>query len=110
VHLASGAIHKAEALIRWNHPQRGLVSPLEFIPLAEASGLILEIGDWVFRESARWARRWRSAHHPDFQVSVNQSPLEFQREGDYHELAGAPAPDGLAGPVAGGGNHRRLAA
>jgi diguanylate cyclase (GGDEF)-like protein/PAS domain S-box-containing protein len=83
VHLASGAIHKAEALIRWNHPQRGLVSPLEFIPLAEASGLILEIGDWVFRESARWARRWRSAHHPDFQVSLNQSPLEFQREGDY---------------------------
>jgi len=81
VHLASGAIDKAEALIRWNHPQRGVVSPLEFIPLAEASGLILEIGDWVFHEAARWARRWRSGHHPEFQVSINQSPLEFQREG-----------------------------
>ncbi|MFS2005513.1 EAL domain-containing protein [Duganella sp. CT11-25] len=85
VHLESGAIHKAEALIRWNHPQRGVVSPLEFIPLAEASGLILEIGDWVFHESARWVQRWRREHHPEFQVSVNQSPLEFQREGDSYQ-------------------------
>ncbi|UUZ52156.1 EAL domain-containing protein [Massilia sp. H-1] len=53
VHLASGKIHKAEALIRWQHPQRGLVSPIEFIPLAESSGLILDIGEWVFKESAR---------------------------------------------------------
>lgn len=81
VHLQTGRIHKAEALIRWQHPQRGLVSPVEFIPLAESSGLIIEIGEWMFRESARWARRWRSEHHPDFQISVNQSPLEFQREG-----------------------------
>jgi diguanylate cyclase (GGDEF)-like protein/PAS domain S-box-containing protein len=85
VHLASGAIHKAEALIRWNHPQRGVVSPLEFIPLAEASGLILDIGNWVFHESARWVQRWRREHHPEFQVSVNQSPLEFQREGDSYQ-------------------------
>ena len=80
VHLRSGRIHKAEALIRWHHPQRGMVSPLEFIPLAEASGLILDIGAWVFHESARWVQRWRSEFHPDFQVSVNQSPREFQRE------------------------------
>ncbi|WP_295996255.1 EAL domain-containing protein [Rugamonas sp.] len=82
VHLASGRIHKAEALLRWNHPQRGLVSPLEFIPLAEASGLIIDIGAWVFRESARWVRRWRRDVHPAFQVSVNQSPREFQRDDD----------------------------
>ncbi|TFW25772.1 EAL domain-containing protein [Duganella callida] len=81
VHLASGAIHKAEALIRWNHPQRGVVSPLEFIPLAEASGLIVDIGAWVFRESARWVQLWRHEVYADFQVSLNQSPLEFQREG-----------------------------
>ena len=81
VHLETGRIHKAEALIRWVHPQRGLVGPLEFIPLAESSGLILEIGDWVFRESARWTRRWRDEVDPDFQVSINQSPIEFQREG-----------------------------
>ncbi len=80
VHLKSGRIHKAEALIRWNHPQRGLVSPMDFIPLAEASGLIIDIGEWVFRESARWVQRWRHEHHPEFQVSVNQSPLEFARE------------------------------
>ncbi|HEY1043269.1 MAG TPA: GGDEF domain-containing phosphodiesterase, partial [Telluria sp.] len=81
VHLETGRIHKAEALIRWVHPQRGLVGPLEFIPLAEASGLILEIGDWVFRESAQWTRRWRAEVDPEFQVSINQSPVEFQREG-----------------------------
>ena len=85
VHLESGAIHKAEALIRWNHPQRGVVSPLEFIPLAESSGLIVEIGEWVFRESARWVQQWRQTCRPDFQVSLNQSPLEFQREGSSYE-------------------------
>ncbi|SFV03973.1 EAL domain-containing protein [Pseudoduganella namucuonensis] len=83
VHLRTGRIHKAEALIRWRHPLRGLVSPLEFVPLAEASGLIVEIGEWVFQESAHWIKRWRSEIHPAFQVSVNQSPLEFQREGGY---------------------------
>ena len=86
VHLASGAIHKAEALIRWHHPQRGLVSPLEFIPLAEASGLIIDIGEWVFHESARWVQRWRQQCHAEFQVSLNQSPLEFQREGGSYQV------------------------
>jgi diguanylate cyclase (GGDEF)-like protein/PAS domain S-box-containing protein len=81
VHLQTGRIHKAEALLRWEHPQRGMVSPLEFIPLAEASGLIVDIGQWVFHEAAHWAKRWRADVHPAFQVSVNQSPLEFQREG-----------------------------
>ncbi len=85
VHLRTGKIHKAEALIRWQHPQRGLVSPMEFIPLAESSGLILDIGEWVFKESARWAKRWRAEHDARFQVSVNQSPLEFQREGKGYE-------------------------
>ncbi len=86
VHLPSGKVHKAEALIRWEHPQRGMVSPLEFIPLAAASGLIVDIGEWVFRESAQWVKRWRQDVHPNFQVSLNQSPLEFQRErGSYAE-------------------------
>jgi diguanylate cyclase (GGDEF)-like protein/PAS domain S-box-containing protein len=85
VHLKTGRIHKAEALIRWEHPQRGMVSPLEFIPLAEASGLINDIGEWVFREAAGAVARWRSEHDRQFQVSVNQSPLEFQREGKGYE-------------------------
>ncbi|MCX7173596.1 MAG: EAL domain-containing protein [Proteobacteria bacterium] len=78
VELATGSIHKAEALIRWRHPQRGLVSPTEFIPIAEDTGLIVDIGDWVFREAARQALQWRASHHPEFQISVNKSPVQFQ--------------------------------
>ena len=77
--LATGRVSKAEALIRWQHPERGVVSPIDFIPLAEETGLISEIGDWVFRESARWVRRWREVVHPDFQVSVNKSPVQFHK-------------------------------
>jgi len=77
VELATGRINKAEALIRWQHPERGLVSPAEFIPLAEETGLIVEIGDWVFREAAQQARRLRALYNPDFQISVNVSPVQF---------------------------------
>ena len=80
VDMASGRIHKAEALIRWNHPVLGAVSPVEFIPLAEETGLIVPIGDWVFDEAVRWVKRWRETRDPAFQVSVNKSPVQFQRE------------------------------
>ncbi len=85
VDAATGRINKAEALIRWLHPQRGLVSPAEFIPLAESSGLIMDIGEWVFQEAARWAKHWRTTYNPHFQISLNQSPLEFQRQEDRYE-------------------------
>jgi diguanylate cyclase (GGDEF)-like protein/PAS domain S-box-containing protein len=75
--LATGRIRKAEALIRWQHPERGLVSPMEFILLAEETGLINEIGDWVFKESGRWAKRWCDQLANDFQISVNVSPIQF---------------------------------
>lgn len=81
VELATGRIYKAEALIRWQHPVRGLVSPAQFIPLAEESGLIIEIGDWVFREAARQCKRWRDIHDPNFQISVNKSPVQFRNDG-----------------------------
>ncbi len=81
VEMATGSIYKAEALIRWQHPVRGLVSPAEFIPLAEESGLIVDIGDWVFKESAREVKRLRALHHPDFQISVNKSPMQFRSDG-----------------------------
>ena len=84
VDMATGAIYKAEALIRWQHPERGMVSPAEFIPLAEETGLIFEIGDWVFNESVHWVKRWREAHHPEFQVSVNKSPMQFYKHSDEH--------------------------
>jgi diguanylate cyclase (GGDEF)-like protein len=82
VELATGRILKAEALIRWAHPVRGMVSPAEFIPLTEETGLIHEIGDWIFREAARWATHWKKQFSSEFQVSVNMSPVQFRTEGE----------------------------
>jgi diguanylate cyclase (GGDEF)-like protein/PAS domain S-box-containing protein len=79
VELATGNIQKAEALIRWEHPQRGPVSPSHFIPIAESSGLIVDIGEWVFQQAARQVQRWRQRLHPDFQISINRSPVQFQQ-------------------------------
>ena len=84
VELNTGLIHKAEALIRWQHPTNGLVSPAEFIPVAEATGMIIDIGEWVFREAAQQAAQWRTTHHGDFQISINKSPVQFQKEGNGH--------------------------
>jgi EAL domain-containing protein (putative c-di-GMP-specific phosphodiesterase class I) len=84
VDMATGVIHKAEALIRWQHPTRGLISPAAFIPVAEDTGLIIGIGDWVFREAARQAVLWRAAYHPAFQISVNKSPVQFHEQGNGH--------------------------
>ncbi|HEY1130036.1 MAG TPA: EAL domain-containing protein [Roseateles sp.] len=74
------APRKAEALLRWTHPTLGAVSPTQFIPLAEASGLIVDIGDWVFRTAAAQALAWRAAGHQGFQISINKSPVQFLSE------------------------------
>ena len=84
VELASDAVHKAEALIRWQHPTRGLISPAAFIPIAEASGLIVDIGEWVFQQAAAQVQHWRRALHPRFQISVNKSPVQFHHGGSGH--------------------------
>ena len=81
VKLATGAIEKAEALIRWRHPERGMISPAEFIPVAEETGLINALGDWVFRQAARQTALWRASRGAQFQVSVNTSAVQFRREG-----------------------------
>ena len=81
VTLANGAIHKAEALLRWQHPTRGFISPAEFIPVAEETGMIIDIGDWVFREVASQAAHWRASHYAKFQISVNVSPVQFRHQG-----------------------------
>ena len=81
IELSTGQIRKAEALIRWLHPERGMVSPAEFVALAEEAGLINDIGDWVFRESARWASIWNKQCNGGFQMSVNMSPIQFQHGG-----------------------------
>ncbi|MBI5918227.1 MAG: PAS domain S-box protein [Nitrosomonadales bacterium] len=80
VELKTGRIYKAEALLRWVHPTRGMIPPAEFIPLAEEVGLINEIGDWVFRESTKWARRWQGICPEGFQISVNNSPLQLMTD------------------------------
>jgi diguanylate cyclase (GGDEF)-like protein/PAS domain S-box-containing protein len=85
VSLHSGAVHKAEALLRWRHPQRGLLAPAQFIPFAESNGLIVEIGDWVFREAARQVCRWQDSIAPGFQVSVNKSPVQFRRDATLYQ-------------------------
>jgi len=78
VDLASGVVRKAEALLRWHHPLRGAVSPAQFIGIAESTGLILDIGEWVFRQAAAQAKACRGSIHPEFQISVNKSPVQFQ--------------------------------
>jgi diguanylate cyclase (GGDEF)-like protein/PAS domain S-box-containing protein len=85
IELASGDIFKAEALIRWQHPSRGLISPIEFIPIAEDTGMIIDIGDWIFKQAANQVKRWRDIHHERFQISVNKSPVQFLNEGKTHD-------------------------
>lgn len=76
------AVIGAEALIRWHHPELGQVSPAEFIPIAESTGLIISIGDWVMRTAAHDMRKWIDAGIAPRTVSVNLSPLQFQ----HHQL------------------------
>jgi diguanylate cyclase (GGDEF)-like protein/PAS domain S-box-containing protein len=85
VSLRTGAVRKAEALLRWRHPTRGLLAPAQFIPFAESNGLIVEIGDWVFREAARQVQFWQRSIAPDFQVSVNKSPVQFRRDAGQYQ-------------------------
>ncbi|HTD74729.1 MAG TPA: EAL domain-containing protein [Steroidobacteraceae bacterium] len=85
VDTASGDIHSAEALIRWRHPQRGLIQPMEFIPLAEECGLIHEIGAWVLREACRQCAIWQRAGQPPLRVAVNVAASQFRR-GDLFEV------------------------
>ena len=80
VTLATGAITAVEALIRWHHPQRGLVSPAEFIPVAEACGAIVPIGQWVMREACRQTRAWKDAGLPPVRIAINVSPRELREE------------------------------
>ncbi len=82
VELATGRVCKAEALLRWAHPHRGNVSPAIFIPIAEDTGAIHEIGTLVFREVVARVKEWRQRFDPQFQVSVNKSPVQFHASGE----------------------------
>ncbi len=80
VELATGKLVKAEALLRWQHPVRGLVPPDLFIPVAEDTGIIRELGDWVFHEALKMIMLWREQWHDEcVQVSINMSPRQFMQ-------------------------------
>jgi diguanylate cyclase (GGDEF)-like protein len=87
VNTATGVMHGAEALLRWQHPVRGSIPPAEFIPIAEESGLIGSIGAWVVREACRQARAWQVAGLPPLRVAVNLSASQF-RQGNIVEMIG----------------------
>jgi diguanylate cyclase (GGDEF)-like protein len=89
VDMATGAIIGAEALIRWLHPERGLIPPLQFIPVAEDCGLIVPIGAWVLREACSQARAWVDVGLPVMTMAVNVSALEFRDENFLENLFSA---------------------
>ncbi|MGE4634465.1 MAG: EAL domain-containing protein [Arenicellales bacterium] len=78
--LQSGRLHGCEALIRWKHPTQGFISPPDFIPLAEETGLIMPIGEWVLRTACKQARKWQEERHPPMMISVNVSVVQFRHE------------------------------
>jgi diguanylate cyclase (GGDEF)-like protein len=97
VDLASGRICGAEALVRWQHPQRGLLGPGAFIEVAEETGLIVPLGDWVLREALRQVARWRQAGLPPFAVAVNVSSLQLHQPHLERTVQEALAATGLDG-------------
>ncbi len=98
--LSDGHLVGVEALLRWHHPEWGAVSPAEFIPIAEASGLILPIGEWVLRQACAQAKQWQNEGLQDLVVAVNLSAVQFRQPGLTEMVAGilrdtGLAPDGL---------------
>ena len=93
--LQSGQLIGAEALLRWHHAELGHISPARFIPLAERSGLIVPLGDWVLQEACAQAQRWRAAGWTDLTISVNVSPVQFKRGSVQDSVAQALADSGL---------------
>ncbi|MFM0335793.1 putative bifunctional diguanylate cyclase/phosphodiesterase [Paraburkholderia fungorum] len=89
VTLANGRIAQVETLLRWDHPQRGLISPVEFVPVAEESGLIEQIGEWVIRTACRDAGKLLRLTGNLPRIAVNVSPQQFQRRNLFETIRGA---------------------
>ncbi|MCL2160948.1 MAG: EAL domain-containing protein [Betaproteobacteria bacterium] len=95
IDILSGRICGCEALLRWEHPQQGLIPPLEFIPLAEETGLILPIGRWVLEEACRQNKAWQDLGFPPIVVAVNLSSVQLQHERLIDDVSSALAKSGL---------------
>jgi len=95
VDLGSGRIYGMEALVRWKHPIRGMISPAEFIPLAEETGLIVPIGNWVLKEACRQNGEWIAQGLPPLVVAVNISVNQFQQPGFIQLIKGTLESTGL---------------
>jgi len=96
VDLKSGLVVGAESLIRWRHPEKGLMAPDTFIAIAEETGLIESIGNWVLRESCVQARKWIEAHLSFRKISVNVSAVEFNSQGFLDRVSAILDETGLA--------------
>ena len=76
-------VYGVEALIRWNHPSLGIIPPSKFIPLAEESGLIVPIGEWVFKEACMQNKKWQDEGNKPFNVAINVSEIQLKGKGFY---------------------------
>jgi diguanylate cyclase (GGDEF)-like protein len=95
LNLQSQEIIKVEALLRWRHPERGVISPAQFIPVAEESGLIVPIGTWVMQEACRQAKVWNQPGHPRIKVAVNVASLQLAQPNFKSIVAEALVASGL---------------
>jgi diguanylate cyclase (GGDEF)-like protein/PAS domain S-box-containing protein len=95
VDLRTGRVFAVEALVRWNHPKLGVVPPVAFIPMAEETGLIVPIGDWVLREACRQNKAWQDVGLAPLVVSVNVSARQFREKTLVSRVAGALKDSGL---------------
>ena len=96
IDLARGSVIGVEALLRWHHPEQGMIPPSLFIPVAEASGLIIPIGEWVLEEACKQARIWQQSGLAQLTVAVNLSALQFKRGNILDTIRGALEHSGLA--------------
>lgn len=95
IHLATGKVAGAEALLRWQHPELGTVSPGEFIPVTEETSLVIPIGDWVLEEACRQVKEWQRAGLAEFPIAVNVSSRQFQNLNLRHSVVNALEMSGL---------------
>lgn len=79
VDIKTGMVCKAEALVRWFHPDLGMISPVEFIPLAEDTGLIVPLSEYIYKQAISQLQKWMVLFGPSFQISVNKSPIQFEQ-------------------------------